>query len=150
MDWNAIGAIAEVSGTVAVVFSVLYLAVQVKQSRISTSLETVQRVSSGFTDFWKSISDSKELADVYYRGMQDMDKLDEVERVQLIVLLSRVMRVLHDMHYQRQLGVVDDVIWDNFLRPYIDAFQLDGFQKWWSLRRHWYPRASYLNRREHG
>jgi hypothetical protein len=52
MDWEAIGAIGEIIGAVAVLLTIVYLADQIKQN---TKAATLQAISDATTEVWRNL-----------------------------------------------------------------------------------------------
>ncbi|MGI9626097.1 MAG: hypothetical protein ACR2QM_04620 [Longimicrobiales bacterium] len=87
MNWEAVGALAEAFGAIAVVLTLAYLTVQVRQnSRIIEQSNQATRITADdavvenfnqLRELW--ISDAV-CSDIYVRGMDDLSKLDEQER----------------------------------------------------------------------
>ena len=67
MNWDAIGAIGEVVGAVAVVVSLLYLASQVKHMREMSVRNTRHMRNTGIRELFTSISSSPELSDAWMK-----------------------------------------------------------------------------------
>ena len=130
--------LAEIIGVIMVVVSIFYLAMQVKQSNTSTRLDTLQEISSNFILIYQSLSENEDLADIYQRGMHDITQLNRLENMRFIVLLNRIIRIVYEMYYQRQTGVVENKVWNVFMGPFKDAFQMSGFKIYWEMKRHWF------------
>ena len=58
MNWEAIGAIGEVLGALAVVITLIYLAVQVRQARMAQRLDSVRTNRTERRDYFTSVRDS--------------------------------------------------------------------------------------------
>jgi hypothetical protein len=95
MNWEAIGAIGEVLGAAAVIITLAYLAVQIRQNsrQLERSVQAMRvaeddAISRGF-DLWREllISDEK-LSEIYIRGLDDLSALDPTERLRFNLLLS--------------------------------------------------------------
>jgi hypothetical protein len=94
MNWDAIGAIAEVTGAIAVVLTLAYLAVQIRQSSklveqnnrlldvsIANSLRDAQNEVS------RIIAGNPSAAQAFWKGLSDRAALTEAERQQFDSLL---------------------------------------------------------------
>ena len=95
MNWDAIGAIAELFGAIGVIASLVYLAAHIRQnsrqlerSMQATRVAADDAVARGF-DQWRQllISDEK-VSDIYVRGLEDITALDLTERHRFNQLLS--------------------------------------------------------------
>ena len=76
MDWEAVGAIGEVIGAIAVVATIGYLAKQVQQQNHSNEGDAVR---GAYTDWTSAITNclrDQETSDMMMRGLKDFDSLD--------------------------------------------------------------------------
>ena len=80
MDWDAIVAIVEIVGLLAVVASLVYLAIQVRQNSQLISQNTVvarsamvHETSAFYARFFELIADNSELASIFHRGKTSED-----------------------------------------------------------------------------
>ena len=88
MNWEAIGVVAEVVGAVAVVFSLIYLAVQVRHAKDATESASVDALAAGFNTLNTHFVDDPELCALYLRAMENPGNLDDVERFRFIALMQ--------------------------------------------------------------
>ena len=107
MNWEAIGAISEVIGALAVVASLVYLALQIRQN--TKQLEQNERtsraasVSASATSYRENrqhIYTNREVAEIQLRGMADPQSLTEIEGYQFRLLMSNFMDANWDMYAQ--------------------------------------------------
>lgn len=81
MNWEAISAIGEVIGAVAVVVTLAYLARQVRQSNRQNLLAAFQHNYDSTNQFLESTLESAELADIVVRGRESYETLTAPERL---------------------------------------------------------------------
>ena len=74
MNWEAIGAIGEIVGAIAVVVTVGYLAVQIRQNTRSIRAAAVHQATVGASDFARSIAESEELARIFSAGFRGFEQ----------------------------------------------------------------------------
>src|SRR5437660_7252467 len=72
MNWDAISAISQLIGSIAVVFSVLYLAVQVHQSTRVAKLATQDAVAAALRDVTKPLMQNAELERIWRVGLEGL------------------------------------------------------------------------------
>jgi len=94
-DWGALG---EILGAIAVLITLVYLAVQ---TRINTNqLEKIaqsnsaqfnQSVVETWNDFRKYIVSDPDVATVYTLGLNDIDQLSDVDRVRFGFLMATIL-----------------------------------------------------------
>ena len=110
MNWDAIGAIGEIIGALAVVGSLVYLASQIHVSNLAAKQASMQELMSEMTGFLGGLSDSKESANTWIRGNSDPDSLTEEELSQYFVLCIESTVVWERIHYMKKTVDVDDHI----------------------------------------
>jgi len=67
MNWEAIGAIGEIIGAAAVLGSLIYLAVQIRQNTRSVEANTMQDLSEGYKGIYLTIATDPILAPIFVK-----------------------------------------------------------------------------------
>src|SRR2546430_13304921 len=80
MNWDAISAISQLIGSVAVVLSVLYLAVQVHRSTRVAKLATQDAAATALRDVTKPSMENAELERIWRVGLEEIGDLSVEER----------------------------------------------------------------------
>lgn len=132
MNWDAIGALAELLGATAVVISLVYLAVQIRQSGRVSAAAAFQGIIDGITEHFRFMY-APENADVVAKGLADFRSLSATERMQFEALvagmLNQVEASLITLHAQMMSGdTMENWAW--WLRTRL--FCYEGFRDWWS------------------
>jgi hypothetical protein len=94
MNWEAIGAIGETVGAVAVIATLFYLAVQIRQNnrneeenirrlRLDAGVSTIEAFSR-----YRAYLCQADLAAIHLKGITDYAALSDVERVRFGALLN--------------------------------------------------------------
>ena len=105
MNWDAIGAVSEIVGAFAVVVSLLYLAVQVKQGAALSKADSFERACESWNTAMEPLLDPMN-AELFHRGTQTYFELDEIERSRFGILLGRLILSFEsgmEKHKQRKL-----------------------------------------------
>ena len=133
MNWNAIGAIAELVGAAGVVVTLLYLAVQVRQNTKALRAATFQSIIGFATGFAERVAGSGEFATIFETGMADLEALNETERLRFHFQLIALLRRFENIHYQSRMGLIDDEQWEG-LRASLHSIMLrPGSRAWWKV-----------------
>ena len=82
MNWDAIGAIGEILGALAVFGSLIYLASQIKVSNKSARQAAMQEVQNLTSDFIATLSSSDENSRIWVKGSFDDPDLTDYEKFQ--------------------------------------------------------------------
>ena len=138
MDWEAIGAIGEIGGALGVIFSLIYLAVQIKGETRARRAETTHSQSMAFAEIQQRLAVNPTLTDIWVRGLDDFINLKINERAQFSALLGGLFRILEDTYFQWIDGNLDARIWRGMETIILDIVANPGVQSWWKSRNHWY------------
>jgi hypothetical protein len=142
VNWDAIVAIVEVVGLIAVVVSLAYLAIQVRQNSQLISQNTfvarsamVHETSVFYARFFEMIADNSELASIFRRGV-DSEELDPNEITRFEALMEVYFTSLEDMDHQYKSDLYfdedddEDLVW--FMAPaYRDMLTCTYGSNWW-------------------
>lgn len=133
MNWNAIGALAELVGAAGVVVTLSYLAAQVRQNTKALRAATFQSVIGYATGFAESVARNADLAAIFQNGMADFESLDEPDRFRFHFQLIALLRRYENMHYQSRMGLLDDDQWEGLRASLNDIMGRPGSSAWWRL-----------------
>jgi hypothetical protein len=87
MNWDALSAVGELLGASAVLITLIYLAVQIRQNTAAVATSTYESVMTGFNDVNVIVASNAELAALLDRGCQSPGALTAHEIVQFNFLL---------------------------------------------------------------
>jgi len=125
MNWDAVGAISEIVGVVAIIASLIYVAIQIRQNTDIARATIVHETSVSFSRFHELLSADAELAGVYIRGVKG-EELTEIETRRFISLIEITMAYLEDVDHQYKSDLYfdeeDDIDLICTLRPRIGSF----------------------------
>lgn len=93
MNWEAVGAIGEVVGAVAVISTLIYLAVQVRQNNRNLAEATSASISQSFASINSRISSDEKFAELFIRGRNDIDSLNPVELERFRAFVQDILNV---------------------------------------------------------
>ena len=111
LNWEAIGAIGEIVGAVAVVFSLLYLSVQMRHNARETEAANRNAMAQRTTDILMQITTDKELTLLFQKGMVAIDSLDESELFRFDMVMYAIFESIETTFSQWQRGAVPDEDW---------------------------------------
>jgi len=96
MSWDAVGAIGEVVGAIAVVITLLYLAVQTRQNTRAVQHATTRGVMEDANAWRFRIVEDPEIAELFRSGLRDPDSLSPNDRYRFRMFLDAL--VFHWQH----------------------------------------------------
>ena len=80
MNWEALGAIAEFIGGIAVLITLIYLAIQIKQNNQMARETILRNQTDRNMDNSKFIAGTPGMMDIYIRTMDDPESVTKEER----------------------------------------------------------------------
>lgn len=111
MHWDAIGAVGEILGALAVVATLVYLAKQIRIQNRATEMEHFENLMDGFNHFNALIAADKELYRIYMTGLNHPEQLDDDEAGRFTALFRIVLNGAHKMMEAFERGAVSEVLW---------------------------------------
>lgn len=111
MNWDAIGSIGEIIGALAVLFTLAYLALQVRQNTNATRAASHHVVTDAMNQLNLSLAKDQAVAEIWLAGMSDRSSLNEVKRERFDALIRAYMHVCDTMYYHAELGAGDNGLW---------------------------------------
>jgi hypothetical protein len=132
MNWDAISAVAELSGAAAVVISLVYLAVQIRQSARISAAEAFKGIIDGNNEHFRFMF-SPENAPILARGLEDYDGLSPTERMGFESLMAGVLNQVEASFITLQAQMMSEETmksWAWWLRTRL--FCYEGARLWWS------------------
>ena len=99
MNWEAIGAISEIIGAIAVVVTLIYLAVQVRQNSEIQAADVRATNFFGMADTWRIGAESPELSAILAKD-RAKERLTDGEELQLFAYWTRVFLTLQWRYFE--------------------------------------------------
>ena len=138
MNWEAIGAISEIVGAIAVVVTLAYLAIQVRDSTRIAKSAARQAIAEMSIHMGMDLVADKELTAVVLKDFKEED-VDEADRVRLFARNYIALRHYENIYYQFQSGMLENDEWAGFRR------NLKAMLKWRSTREFWKNEHAYYS-----
>lgn len=135
MNWSAIGALGDLIGALAVVVSLVYLAIQVRQNTNAVRAETAREVVASIRAVNTTVASDPELFRLFSTMTENPDQLSPEERGRVTHLLFNHYRAIEEAHLQYTKGNLDEEIWAGWSRTFYDYINSPGWRRYWELRR---------------
>lgn len=135
MSIEEIGSVAELISSIAVLVSLIYLGVQIRNSTEAARTSTYHEIVAAFGGLNQTMAGSPDLSLLYVSALEDFEALTAAERARISQLFYQTFRYFENMFYQHQRGYLEDDVWIGWNKLMITYFRRPGFQTWWALRR---------------
>ncbi len=111
MPWEAIGALGEIAGAIAVIATLYFLSKQIsinaqelKRSNEYQSAQSTMSNNSLYVQIWQPLMQDRELAEIYLKATTGKP-LDEVETLRFGVYVNTFLALAEAAFYQSASGV---------------------------------------------
>ena len=131
MNIMELGAIREFVSGLAVIGSLIYVGLQVRQSTQTTRAASHHATIDSFREWSRSIIEDDEIASIYLKGNADQANLSEPERIQYTLLLFALLRIYETLYYQNRLGTGERELLRSEEVNMRVIFSEPGVQQWW-------------------
>jgi hypothetical protein len=134
MNWEAINAVSQLISSVAVVLSVLYLAVQLRSSTRVARVAAMDAAAAALRDVTKPFMENAELGRVWRTGLENLDGLSAEDQARFFHAAHQFLKALETIHYHYVYGLLDAQLWAGWrelLRHYVAT---PGLEYYLSLR----------------
>ena len=112
MNWDAVGAVAELIGGVAVLITLIYLSIQVKQnSRMQRQLNVTEQTNRCI-DSGQLLASDPEFADLFAKSINNKE-LSPTEFSRLSGFLFAILTDFEEMYYTHKSGQQSEFRWEN-------------------------------------
>ena|ERR1043166_3357305 len=131
MNWEAIGAISQMVGTVLVGITLIYLAIQLGQNTSALKSSTFLAISTLMGSTMEIFATHSDLAPLLIKAQAGVDKLSPDERARFGFLMMMAYRRVETVVVQRHLGFIDRDLTEGFERSALSILHSKGVRQWW-------------------
>jgi len=142
MNWDAVGAIGEMTGALAVVTSVIYLAFQVRANTRASMVDVVEGAIEAFSELELMVASTPDLAHIILRGRVSKSNLAPEEALRFDSYYSVAFQVLEGWYTgsnraaglpKEQIEVTETILKNHLWHP--------GVREWWEDSREEFPKS---------
>jgi len=151
VNWEAISAIGQIVGAIAVVISLIYLAREIRSNARATRRTEMRSTLDAVTRFAQQVATHPDLAELRNRGFQDLESLEGTDRARFNSYMHALFRIVEDAYYQRLEGHLDPHRWRGYEAVLRDVNTSRGVQAWWRSHLHWFDGeefAKFINQQQ--
>ena len=134
MDLQALANIGEIIGAVTVVLSLIYLAVQIRQSTQAQRTENYSRALDRLAAMQSSMSQDDEFSLMFSTGVVDTKKLTPRERMRFTWSLYEAFGAFEFMFHASKTDAIPEEVWRRWSAAVAWWLTFPGVQTWWTSR----------------
>ena len=113
MNWDALGAIAELLGALAVFITLVYLTLQIRQNTKAVRASAMNASVGHIATIRRDVYANAELSDIYLRGNADPDLLTDGERIRYRTLVHNMLMSQVNTHAQARYAGLPPESWES-------------------------------------
>ena len=131
MSLEALAYLGEVIGAVAVVISLIYLAVQIRQSTQAQRTENYTRALERVANMQALWSQDESLSVLLAKGADDISRLSPPERIRFTYAFLEAFGAFEFMYHAYQDGVIPEKVWSRWSVTVAWWLSTPGVRDWW-------------------
>jgi hypothetical protein len=136
MNWDAIGAIGEIIGAVAVVVTLVYVAHQIRENSRQLKLVSLTDTFSVLAEAFNPILNNEHNLRVWTTGLEDPSTLEKTDLEAFYLFATRVMAAIETVVEHYELGTIDDERFTNHMNFGRSILASPGGAKWLGEKRY--------------
>lgn len=107
MNWQAIGALSDIVGAVAVVVTLIYLAVQIRDSAKASRSAAVTDATGGIQAWYQELGSNPQTAELFLNGMANPGALPRQDQFQFLMLVHSIFLGFQRSYFLSKAGTLD-------------------------------------------
>ena len=129
-DWGAIG---EILGAIAVLVTLVYLAMQIRQNTLQMRSDGHVRVTDSYNDLLGQLLADDGLFKLVVVGCQDWSKLSSFEQARFHIFFHQHLMHLRMAYQLHDKGAMDDDVFKTVEDLHINVLANPGAKVWWKM-----------------
>jgi hypothetical protein len=141
-DWGAIG---DLAGAIAVIATLIYLTIQIRQYTHGMNSATFHASMQGFNQINMMLVADPALADTYDRGMRDPDSVSNAEQTQVVWLMRSYVNIYENLYQQFKRGACPESYWQRYALELKQTLDSPGGKKFRESNRTYVDLYAYVD-----
>lgn len=134
IELQSLANLGEIIGAVAVVVSLIYLAVQVRQNTLAQRTDNFSRALDRLAAMQAAMSQDSEASVIFSKGVADPSRLTPQERMQFTWAMYEMFGAFEFMFLASRSESIPREIWQRWSAAVAFWLSFHGVQTWWSAR----------------
>lgn len=131
MSITELGALGEFLGSIGVLLTMVYLAVQIRQNTSTIRMNAEQEKSKWWYSFNQELALDGELIEIFEQGLRDVTELTDPDRRRFVWFLAAMFYEMEGLHKQHQNGQLSEDSWKPGERLIRGMLQHRSVNQWW-------------------
>ncbi|WP_226647653.1 hypothetical protein [Microbulbifer variabilis] len=140
MNIETVVTIVETVSQVAVVITLFYLAIQIRQNTIQSRRSELDFAMEQSGLVRMALAENSELADIWLKGSANRRMLCKIEKLRFDSLVNQRFWVLFHMYDRTETGFLEESFWGYASKQLEQLVGAPGVQEWWQENLHLFPK----------
>ena len=147
INWEAVTALSEAFGVIAVVASLIFVGLQMRQAAKAINVNSNQGVQEALRDQVMRLAESETLSSIFQREIPAAGTVTELDEYRFALLMQGSIQLYANAYYQHSVGALDGATWDSIDAQFGNFLKTPGAQAYWQRSGSNYPEdfENYLN-----
>ena len=141
MNWDAIGATAEMLAAIGVIVSLLYLARQTRKNTLELSRSNSRQAYADHATALRPMVESAELCDLVVRGQLSRDDLDAPEQYRFDLVMGNWLQAVEQVFADNRDGNFPSEFMQSHYNNVPAFLNTPGGTSWWNTRKVWFSKT---------
>jgi hypothetical protein len=134
MSLDDLANLGQVIGAIAVVISLIYVALQIRQNTNAVRSATAQTVHEHFANWYHLVAADGELAKIVANGLRDYASLSEHQRVRFVAAFMAFLSYSQNAFLKWREGLFASPLWLGWEQVMMNLFGAPGGKAFWKER----------------
>jgi hypothetical protein len=130
-----LGNLGEFLGSIGVIASLVYLAIQIRQNTRSVRSAAYQAAVASSVEAASLFASSETLSEAFSKGFRDFESLKGPERYRFGAYAYGLFRSYENLFYQHAQGAIEEQLWLGFRNMLQRDINVTGMTAWWDRER---------------
>ena len=132
------GVIAEIAAAIAVVLSIIYLGLGVRANTSAVQSQIGQGILELTNEANFQIAGDAQLADLFLRAEEDLDKITDADRLQFSRFISSELNIWEHAFYSYDNGTMNEKVWKAYNVSFRSIFCQESSNRIWREIERWF------------
>ena len=133
-----LASVAQVVGALAVVVSIVYVAIQVKGNSIAVRAASGTAANAAVQNWYTALGSDQQACSVYVKAMTSPEPLPRDEEFQFIVMTHALMLAFQNSYFLERERTIDSELREAMTVTFLGVKDLPGFRRFWRQRRRYF------------
>ena len=134
MNLNDLANLGQIIGAIAVVISLIYVALSIRQNTNAIRAATAQSVHEHYANWYNSFAGDETLSQIAINGLKDYGSLSETEKARFVALFMAFLSYGQNAFLKWRQGLLEPSLWIGWEQVLMNLIGAPGGKGLWKER----------------